>query len=133
MPTPPTAVAAPERDVVLSPSALPSPSQEARPLELPHPHPITPQHERIFRENNLTFALDGAVDAEDTSGIRRLLAIYREEYPEDSLVLQQGYQIIADCLERPGTATRAVAQRFYDTELASSLRRHIRRHCLEKS
>jgi len=100
--------------------------------ELPHPHPITPQHERIFRENNLTFSLDGAVDVEDVPGIRRLLAIYRREFPEDSLVLQQGYELIADCLEQPGERTRAAAQRFYDTELASALRRHVRRHCLER-
>ena len=102
------------------------------PQELPHPHPITPQHERIYRENQLTFALDGAVDVEDVRGVRRLLAVYRQEFPEDSLALQQGYEIIADCLERPGEATRSAAQRFYDTELASTLRRHVRRHCLEK-
>ena len=109
-----------------------SPS-EALPTELPHPHPITPQHERIYRENHLTFELDGAVDVEDVAGIRRLLATYRQEFPEDSLVLQAGYEIIADCLETPGATTRAAAQRFYDTELASALRRHVRRHCLERS
>jgi hypothetical protein len=100
--------------------------------ELRHPHPITPQHERIYRENELTFSLDGAVDVEDASGIRRLLAGYRREFHEDSLVLQQGYEIIADCLEKPGPVTRAVAQRFYDTEIASPIRRHLRRHCLER-
>ncbi|HKO53037.1 MAG TPA: hypothetical protein VJV79_35250 [Polyangiaceae bacterium] len=104
---------------------------ESPATELPGSHPITPQHERIYRENKLTFWLDGAVDVEDVAGIRRLLAIYRDEFPEDSLVLQQGYELIADCLERPGAATRAAAQRFYDTELASTLRRHVRRHCLE--
>jgi len=97
-----------------------------------HPHPITPRHERIYRENQLTFSLDSAVDVEDVPGIRRLLAIYRQEFPEDSLVLQQGYELIANCLEQPGATTRAPAQRFYDTELASTLRRHVRRHCLEK-
>jgi len=100
--------------------------------EPPHPHPITPQHQRIYRENELTFSLDGAVDVEDVPGIRRLLAIYRQEFPEDSLVLQRGYELIANCLEHPGETTRAAAQRFYDTELASGLRRHVRRHCLEK-
>lgn len=100
--------------------------------ELRHPHPITPQHARIYRENELTFSLDGAVDVEDAPGIRRLLESYRQEFPEDSLVLQQGYEIIADCLEKPGPVTRAVAQRFYDTEIASPIRRHLRRHCLER-
>jgi hypothetical protein len=106
-------------------------SQTEPAAELPHPHPITPQHERIYRENTLTFSLDGAVDSEDVAGIRRLLASYRQEFPEDSLVLQQGYEIIANCLERPNDTTRAAAQRFYDTEIASALRRHVRRHCLE--
>ncbi len=95
------------------------------------PHPITPQHERIFRENNLIGDLNGAMDVRDVAGLRRLLAQYREEYPEDANVLQDGYQIIADCLERPGAETRAVAQRYYDEQLDSGLRRYIRRHCLE--
>ena len=115
-----------------APTPQPTEPQAALAQELPHPHPITPQHERIYRENNLTFALDGAVDNEDVAGIRTLLASYRQEFPEDSLVLQQGYELIANCLQRPGEVTRAAAQRFYDTEIASSLRRHIRRHCLEK-
>jgi hypothetical protein len=96
-----------------------------------HPHPITPQHERIFRENNLVGDLNGAMDVKDVAGMRRLLRQYREEYPEDSHLLQDGYAIIAECLERPGPALRARAQRYYDDVLASTLRRYVRRHCLE--
>ena len=131
----PSGATAPQAEVVLASKvvqAIAVGSQSPPAGELRHPHPITPQHQRIYRENELTFSLDGAVDVEDVAGIRRLLAIYRQEFPEDSLVLQQGYEIIANCLERPGAATRAVAQRFYDTEIASTLRRHVRRHCLEK-
>lgn len=95
------------------------------------PHPITPQHARIFRENNLIGDLNGAMDVKDAAGLRRLLQQYRDEYPEDGHVLQDGYQLIADCLERPGAATRAAAQRYYDEQLDSGLRRYIRRHCLE--
>lgn len=95
------------------------------------PHPITPQHRRIFRENNLIGSLNGAMDVKDAAGLRRLLERYREEYPEDGHVLQEGYAIIAECLERPGPETRAIAQRYYDEELDSGLRRYIRRHCLE--
>ena len=125
----------PQGEVALASTALLNPREapeapEGHSPELRHPHPITPQHERIYRENTLTFALDGAVDVEDAPGIRRLLAIYRQEFPEDSLLTQQGYEIIADCLDRPGVGTRAAAQRFYDTEIASALRRHVRRHCL---
>ena len=97
------------------------------------PHPITPQHERIFHENNLIGDLNGAMDVKDVAGLRQLLKQYREEYPEDSHVLQEGYELIANCLERPGPETRAVAQRYYDEQLDSGLRRHIRRHCLEAS
>jgi hypothetical protein len=95
------------------------------------PHPLTPQHERIFRENNLIGNLNGAMDVKDAAGLRRLLERYRDEYPEDAHVLQDGYELIADCLERPGPETRAVAQRYYDEQLDSGLRRYIRRHCLE--
>jgi hypothetical protein len=95
------------------------------------PHPITPQHERIFHENNLIGDLNGAMDVKDVQGLRRLLQQYRDEYPEDAHVLQQGYAIIADCLEHPGAETRAAAQRYYDEELDSGLRRYIRRSCLE--
>jgi hypothetical protein len=77
------------------------------------------------------FSLDGAVDVKDAAGIRRLLAAYREEYPEDEHLVQDGYALIADCLEHPSPAARAAAQRYYDTELASNIRRYVRRHCLE--
>jgi hypothetical protein len=97
------------------------------------PHAITPQHERIYRENNLIGSLNGAMDVRDAVGLRRLLQQYRDEYPEDAHVLQGGYELIADCLERPGPETRAVAQRYYDEQLDSGLRRYIRRHCLEAS
>lgn len=95
------------------------------------PHLITAQHERIFRENNLIGDLNGAMDVKDSAGLRRLLAQYRDEYPEDAHVLQRGYELIADCMERPGPETRGVAQRYYDEELDSGLRRYIRRYCLE--
>jgi hypothetical protein len=95
------------------------------------PHPITPTHERIFRENDLIGNLNGAMDVQDVAGLRALLKQYRDEYPEDAHVLADGYQLIADCLEHPGAETRAVAQRYYDEQRDSGLRRYIRRHCLE--
>jgi hypothetical protein len=96
-----------------------------------HPHPITEQHQRIFRENQLIGALDGAMDVRDGAGMRRLLQRYRQEYPDDPSALQSGYELIADCLEHPGPAARAAAQRYYDTERGSTLRRFVARHCLE--
>jgi len=95
------------------------------------PHPITPQHERIFHENNLIGALNAAMDQKDVAELRIQLKQYRDEYPEDAHVLADGYELIANCLEHPGAGTRAAAQRYYDEELDSGLRRYIRRHCLE--
>lgn len=95
------------------------------------PHAITPTHERIYRENALIGNLNGAMDVKDAAGLRELLKQYRDEYPEDAHVLADGYELIANCLERPGPETRAVAQRYYDEQLDSGLRRYIRRHCLE--
>jgi hypothetical protein len=95
------------------------------------PHPITPTHERIFHENNLIGDLNGAMDVKDGPGLRRLLKQYRSEYPEDAHVLQDGYELIANCLEHPSAENTAIAQRYYDQQLDSGLRRYIRRHCLE--
>jgi hypothetical protein len=105
--------------------------QDAPPEPL-HPHPITAAHARIYRENNLLGALNGALDVEDAPGLRRLLETYRDEYPEDSHALQAGYAIIADCLEHPGDGASAAARAYYETETASTLRRYVRRHCLER-
>ena len=102
------------------------------PDEPMHPHPITPAHERIYRENNLVAALNLGVDLEDPSRIRKALAAYRAEYPEDAHRLQEGYAIIADCLEQLDSATRERAQRFWSTQIRSQTRRYVRRYCLER-
>jgi hypothetical protein len=96
-----------------------------------HPHPITPRHQRIFRENRLIGSLDGAMDVGDVSAMRRFLDEYRRDYPEDDHQLQSGYAIIADCLERPGETPRAAALLWADAHRGSTLRRFVTRHCLE--
>ncbi|HYP99083.1 MAG TPA: hypothetical protein VER96_10430 [Polyangiaceae bacterium] len=150
-PTAPEAALEPaERSVEPAPAVVEPPAQQTKPAQFTRegvpirpagsaqvdargmaPHPLTPQHQRIFRENNLIGDLNGAMDVNDAAGLRALLAQYREEYPEDAHMLQDGYGLIADCIERPGAETRAAAQRYYDEELDSGLRRYIRRHCLE--
>lgn len=99
--------------------------------ELRHPHPITPAHERIFKENNMIGAMNAAMDLGNVAELRRLNREYREQYPEDSHLVQEGYDIIADCLEGRSSANRAAAERYWNTQLASNLRRYVRRHCLE--
>jgi hypothetical protein len=121
-----------ERPVAEKPTA-PVASTAPSAGNLPPSHPLTPAHERIYRENHLIGQLQGAIDVEDAAGIRRLLKQYREEYPEDEHLLQEGYERIADCLEHPGGATRAEAQRWYDDKQnrASTARRAVRLICLE--
>jgi hypothetical protein len=94
-----------------------------------HPHPITAEHARIYEENQLIGALNGAMDVKDVPAMRRLLEEYREQYPEDDQMLEGGYAAIADCLEHPGEASRAAAQRWADEHRGSTLRRFVTRHC----
>lgn len=95
-----------------------------------HPHPITAQHQRVFGENRLIGALNGAMDVKDVPALRRLLKQYREQYPEDPNQLQAGYQVIADCLEQPGAASTAAGQRYYTEQSGSALHRFVGRYCL---
>jgi hypothetical protein len=96
-----------------------------------HPHPITPQHERIYGENRLVGAIEGAMEVKDAAGMRRLLAQYRREYPEDDQELQDGYGVIADCIEHPGAGPRAAAERWLDSHNGSTAKRYVLRYCLE--
>jgi len=112
---------------------MPAGVNAARPDGAVHPHPITTRHRRIARENALLGSLSDAMDGKDGARLRALLDTYRAEFPEDDHRLQRGYQVIADCLEHPGPESSAAAQYHFDHELASTLRRFVKRHCLESS
>ena len=62
---------------------MPEHDGDPRPAGALHPHPISAQHQRIFAENRIAFALDDATDAKDVSVMKELLARYRREFPED--------------------------------------------------
>ena len=96
-----------------------------------HPHPITKEHETIQHQLQLVAALNDAFDRHVITSLRRLIERYREADPQDENALRAGYERLADCLQYPGQASRASAQAYYDTERASTLRRYIRRACLE--
>jgi hypothetical protein len=113
--------------LLINPADPNAPRPDGGPL---HPHPITPGHERIFRENQLIGALYGAMDVKDGQGVRRLAEQYRREYPEDPNQLQQGYDVIADCLEHSDAEARAAGQRYCDEARGSILRRFVARLCL---
>ncbi len=95
------------------------------------PHPIDAARLKIYRENNLIGAMNNAMDNDDYEALRRLNAEYESEYPKDENVLQEAYDIIADCEEGLTDERRARAEHFYATRRSSQLRRHVRRHCLE--
>ena len=128
-PTPQVPLPAHELDDEPTPPA-PSPAHQLDD-EPRRPHPITRDHLRIFEENNRIAALNGAMDGGDFVSLRRMNAEYRRDYPEDAHVLAEGYDLIADCLEQRTAPVIAAARRFWERERASSLRRYVRRHCLE--
>jgi hypothetical protein len=121
----------PDPEAVTTSDGLPIMPVRGEPSGPVHPHPITPQHQRIYAENRLVAALDGAMDTQDVPGMRRLLEQYRREYPEDDNQLQDGYALIADCLEHPGAPSRAAAEQWLDSHNGSSLKRFVSKHCLE--
>jgi hypothetical protein len=111
--------------------AEPTPPATKSPVDLDgHPHPITAEHIRIRRELSLIQSMNDALDLRDAPHLRALLTDYVREYPDDPNAMGAGYTRIVDCLESPSEATREAAQRYYDQERASTLRRYVRRVCL---
>jgi hypothetical protein len=129
--TPPRPEAPAYKEEVVTSDGIPIAPPRGEVVGQAHPHPITPQHQRIYGENRLVGAIEGAIEVKDVSGIRRLLDQYRREYPEDDQQLQDGYAAIADCLEHPGAATRAAAERWLDSHNGSTAKRDVVRYCLE--
>jgi hypothetical protein len=126
-----TAVAPPEREIAGDGIAVMAAGTGDHSADEPrHPHPITPVHERNFRQINMVAVLNGSMDTGDVEELRRANRQYRNEYPEAKL-LQEGYDLIADCLDRRTPATRTAAERYWENEIASNLRRYVRRHCLD--
>jgi hypothetical protein len=109
----------------------PSSERAAAPDHAGHPHPITPAHVRIAHENQLIQQLNDALDLRDAARMRPLVEEYARDFPDDPNAMVAGYQRIADCLEEPGERAREAAQTYYDRERASTLRRYVRRVCLE--
>jgi hypothetical protein len=109
-------------------------NEQARDLEYDparHPHPLTDERARIHHENNLIQGLNDAMDSQDPDSLRQVLADYRRSHPEDPHRLQEGYALIADCLDDPGPASRVVGERYMKENRASTLRRFVERHCVK--
>lgn len=129
--------AGPPREVPLAERTFaPAPTMRAanEPVEAGEtPHPLDGERARIQHELQLIGALNDALDRGDAAHMRTLLALYREHDSNDVERLQEGYAVVADCLEKPGEASRRAAQAFYDEARASTLRRYVRRSCLERA
>jgi hypothetical protein len=95
-------------------------------------HPIDAKRTRIYRENAFNVALMGAMNSGDHLGLRALIEEYRQSYPEDEHQLQEGYGIVADCMERLTAGRQNAARDYWRHNRASIVRRFIRRHCLDK-
>lgn len=96
-----------------------------------HPHPITAEHRRLYREADL---LDGAAARLRKGSVaeaRALLAQHRTEYSPREGRDNEGLTLLADCIERGDAASLERAQAFYDRYTHSMVRRQIRKQCLE--
>lgn len=84
-------------------------------------------------ELRLVGALQDALDLSDAAELRRLVSLYRAHVPSDDNALAEGYARLADCLEAGGRDknVRTAAAAYYARERASTLRRYIRRVCLD--
>ena len=131
-PTEPRAATQPPKAAAEAPAppSVADAATDAGTQELRPSHPLTPRHARIYRENNLMGAMEGAMDVRDGRGLRHLLQQYQSEFPDDPNQLQQGYGIIANCLEHPGPDATAAGQQYYDRERGSTLRRFVARYCM---
>jgi hypothetical protein len=96
-----------------------------------HVHPITAEHLRMYREDDL---LDGAWHAlrqRDFQAARQLVGTHQAEYPDSKAHMDEGLLLLADCMENPSPESKARAQAFYDSKTYSPMRRRLRRFCLE--
>ena len=106
-------------------------SQRTRGVHDHAPHPFTAERTAIQRQNAVIGALHDAMDARDPEQMRQLVEEYRELDPADVQQLQQGFELIADCLEYGDDESRREAATYYEEARASTVRRFVRRYCLE--
>lgn len=96
------------------------------------PHPITADHQRLYRDVDLLHAADQAIRLQRYAEARALLAEHHRALPGMSPVEEEGLLLLADCAELRSPASVASVQQFYDRHTASTVRRQLRRGCLEQ-
>jgi hypothetical protein len=95
------------------------------------PHPITAEHQRLYRDVDMLEAARGALRAHDFERARTILAQHRAEQHRAYDDMNEGLTLLTDCMQYPSSVTRERAQKFYSTQTQSMVRREIRRECLE--
>jgi hypothetical protein len=96
-----------------------------------HPHPLSADHQRLYRDVDLLHAADAAIAQGRYAEARRLLAQHHAELPGMSPVEEEGLLLLADCAEQHSPQNVARVQDFYQRNTASTVRRRLRRGCLE--
>ncbi len=107
-------------------------TQVARFDEQRHPHPITTQHLENFRQVDLLDGAWSALQRHDFARARELVARHRRDYPGQWEDMNEGLEILAECLERPSAEILERAARFHRERTASMMRKRVRRYCLER-
>jgi hypothetical protein len=135
--------AAPLRAVQLSRPALEQLLSAARQAPAPdhaherppdgRPHPVTPEHLRLYRDVDLLRAAEAAIRTGRYDEARALVAQHRRELHGMSAPEEEGLLLLADCAEQRSPDNVARVRRFYDQHTDSMLRRRLRRSCLERA
>jgi hypothetical protein len=96
-----------------------------------HPHPITSDHVRLYHDVDLLHAADEAIKSGELDRARDLLSQHHRELHGMSVVEEEGLFLLADCVEEPNESNVARVKIFYEDHPESTVRRRLRRGCLE--
>jgi hypothetical protein len=96
-----------------------------------HPHPITAEHRRLYRDADLIDGAAALLRKGSVAEARALLAQHRTEYSQREGSDNEGLALLADCIERRDAASIGHVRAFYDRYTHSMVRRQIRKQCLE--
>jgi hypothetical protein len=116
----------PEPQPTRAPSA---PRDEALAADAPVPRPITPDQQKIRRDNEILGTVSDALDLGDAGKLRMMAKAYREQNFDGADKIASGYEIIAECLDHPGPISRAPAKYYDDNNRDSILLPYLRRAC----
>jgi hypothetical protein len=112
-------------------TARPEAAEQPRRDDHDHPHPITRDHERLYRDVDLLREADDAIKAGDYERARTLLAQHHRELAGMSAVEEEGLWLLADCAEHGRAQDVERVRSFYEEHTDSTVRRRLRRACLE--